>query len=338
MIKNIKNILLYNSGGGLGDSLLMIPLIQWLKDYYQLSKIFYIQNGIQKHFETSLKDFDNGFVHTINFLPENYAFFNITRIRNYFHFQLGKQILKTIGIKKFDLIIDTQTRVNNSLVLKSIPHEYFISPSCRFLLSKPKKFIYNSRHVCGRIFDYFEKVLNTNISIPTKLNYLQEKYLNEASKLFKSDKKYIGFSITSGHPTREKEISFKTISEVANYFSDKNFVPTFFIEEKYKEKINMIKTMVKNPYFPELLVQSSLKNPFLIIAMSKKLHSAISINNGIMHMLGLAGTKTAIFFDENSDKFKPLDGNISKIYSSSKSKKIKDLTSEDIINFVNNII
>jgi ADP-heptose:LPS heptosyltransferase len=205
-------------------------------------------------------------------------------------------------------------------------------------LSNPKKFIYNSRHVCGRIFDYFEKILNTNISIPTELNYLQKKYLDEASKLFKNDKKYIGFSITSGHPTRQKEISLKTIVEVANYFSDKNFVPTFFIEEKYKEKINTIKAMVKNPYFPELLAQSSLKNPLLVVAMGRKLHSAISINNGIMHMLGLAGTKTAIFFDENSDKFRPLDGNKSKIYSSSKNKETKDLTPKDIINFVNNFI
>ena len=54
----------------------------------------------------SLKDFDNGFVHTINFLPENYAFFKLTKIRNYSHFKFGKQILETIGIKKFDLIID----------------------------------------------------------------------------------------------------------------------------------------------------------------------------------------------------------------------------------------
>ena len=338
MLKNIKNVLLYNSGGGLGDSLLMIPMIQWLKDYYQLSNIHYIQNGIQKHFESSLNDFDNGFVHTINFLPENYAFFNLTRIRNYTHFKFGKQILRTIGIKKFDLIIDTQTRVNNSLVLKSIPHKYFISSSCRFLLSKPRQFIYNSKHVCGRIFDYFEKILNTNISIPTELNYLQEKYLDEASKLFKKDKKYIGFSITAGHPSREKEISIKTIVEVANYFSERNFVPTFFIEEKYKEKINTIKKMVKNPYFPEHLVHISLKNPFLVIAMGKKLHSAISINNGIMHMLGLAGTKTAIFFDENSDKFRPLNSNKSKIYSSPKNKAIKDLAPEDIINFTNSFI
>jgi len=55
-------------------------------------------------------------------------------------------------------------------------------------------------------------------------------------------------------------------------------------------------------------------------------------------MLGLAGTKTAIFFDENSDKFKPLDGNKSKIYTSTKNKETKDLTPEDIINFINGFI
>ena len=98
--------------------------------------------------------------------------------------------------------------------------------------------------------------------------------------------------------------------------------------------------MVKNSYFPEHLVQSPLKNPFLVIAMGKKLHSAISINNGVLHMLGLAGTKTAAFFDENSNKFKPLNYNKSKIYCSSKSnnKKTKDLTSGDVINFIKDFI
>ena len=96
--------------------------------------------------------------------------------------------------------------------------------------------------------------------------------------------------------------------------------------------------MVKNSYFPEHLAHSSLKNPFLVIAMGKKLHSAISINNGVMHMLGLAGTMTAIFFDENSDKFRPLDSKKSKIYFFPKNKGPEHLAPEDIINFVNNFI
>ena len=55
-------------------------------------------------------------------------------------------------------------------------------------------------------------------------------------------------------------------------------------------------------------------------------------------MLGLAGTKTAIFFDENRDKFRPLDYNKSKVYYSSKNKRTKDLTPEDVINFVKDVI
>ena len=55
-------------------------------------------------------------------------------------------------------------------------------------------------------------------------------------------------------------------------------------------------------------------------------------------MLGLAGTMTAIFFDESSDKFRPLDSKKSKIYFFPKNKGTNDLTPEDIINFVNDFI
>ena len=46
-----------------------------------------------------------------------------------------------------------------------------------------------------------------------------------------NEKRYIGFSITAGHPTRIKEISVQEIIKVANHYS-KDFVPTFFIEDK----------------------------------------------------------------------------------------------------------
>ena len=340
MLTNIKNVLLYNSGGGLGDSLSIIPIIQWLKKEYKLDKIYYIQNGIEKHFETSLKDYDKGFVNTIKFLPEDYAFCTLKRFKNYSHIKFGKQILKSIGIEKFDLIVDTQTRVINSLILKSIPHKYFASPCLNFLLSKPKKLIFNSKNICGRIFDYFEKTLNIKISIPTEINNIDEKYKNQAEKLFDKEKKYIGFSITTGHPFRKKEFSLETIIDVANYFSGKNYIPTFLIEEKYSETINEIKKNVKNAYFPEHFVDSSLKNPLLIIAIGKKLYSAISIDNGIMHMLGLAGTKTVVFFNKNSEKFRPMNQERVKIYSYYRNltKKVEDLNSDEVISFVRGFV
>ena len=109
-------------------------------------------------------------------------------MKNYFHFKLKNQILETVGLKEFDLIIDTQTRINNSLLIKNIPHKYFVSASAKFLLSNPRTVIFNSKNVCGRIFEYFKKNLNKNILIPTEINNLEKKYLDEASKLFKNDK------------------------------------------------------------------------------------------------------------------------------------------------------
>ena len=136
MLTDIKNILLYNSGGGVGDSLSIIPIIQWLKKECKLSKIYYIQNGIEKHFNNSLKDFDNGFVKTMDFLPESYAFASLKRIKNYSHFLLSKKIIESIGINKFDLILDTQTRINNTLILKSIFSQLFCFTLCKIYFFK----------------------------------------------------------------------------------------------------------------------------------------------------------------------------------------------------------
>ncbi len=340
MLSDIKNILLYNSGGGLGDSLSIVPIIQWLKKKYNLSKIYYIQNGIEKHFNTSLKDFDKNFVKTIDFLPEDYAFSTLKRIKNYSHLLLRKKIIDSAGINKFDLIIDTQTRVNNTLILKSIPHKYFVSPCARFIFSNPKTLIFNSKNICGRVFHYFEKILNIKIIIPTEIQNIPQKYTDVSTKLFNKNKKYIGFSITGGNQTRKKEFAMKTVIDVANHYSKKGFVPTFLIEEKYSDKINYIKENVENAFFPEHLVEKNFKNPFLVMAIGKKLDSAISIDNGIMHMLGLAGTKTAAFYENNSAKFRPMNSKKLKVYSylKGKNKKIDELNSMEIIDFLGDFI
>ena len=39
----INNILLYNSGGGLGDSLQLIPIINSLKSHYKSSNIYILK-------------------------------------------------------------------------------------------------------------------------------------------------------------------------------------------------------------------------------------------------------------------------------------------------------
>ena len=53
----MKKILIYNSGGGLGDSIQIIPLILSLKNHYRKSKIFYL-GAHQNHFRNKLKEYN----------------------------------------------------------------------------------------------------------------------------------------------------------------------------------------------------------------------------------------------------------------------------------------
>ena len=53
----MKKILIYNSGGGLGDSIQIIPLILSLKNHYRRSKIFYL-GAHPNHFKGKLKEYN----------------------------------------------------------------------------------------------------------------------------------------------------------------------------------------------------------------------------------------------------------------------------------------
>ena len=56
---------------------------------------------------------------------------------------------------------------------------------------------------------------------------IPKKYTDEAQRVLQKNKKYLGFSITAGHPTRQKEFSINEIVKVANHFSEKNYIPVF---------------------------------------------------------------------------------------------------------------
>ena len=53
----MNKILLYNSGGGLGDSIQLIPLILSLKNHFKQSEFFYL-GAHDNHYENQLKDYN----------------------------------------------------------------------------------------------------------------------------------------------------------------------------------------------------------------------------------------------------------------------------------------
>ena len=114
----MKKILIYNSGGGLGDSIQIIPLILSLKKSLQKIKNFLLRCS-HKSLENKLKEY-NIKVETFNLNLKYFGF-------RWWHLFVVKKNFKNKNESKFDLIIDLQSKFRNTMILKRIPHEHFYS-------------------------------------------------------------------------------------------------------------------------------------------------------------------------------------------------------------------
>ena len=324
MQKKIKNILIINAGGGIGDAVQFLKIFKLLDKEFNNQNINYYGNDSNNFwFETTLKSLKPLNVTTIKHYPL------------YYGFRLNHLFCKIIKAEqKYDLIIDNQSKIRNSLIYKQIPHKYFLTFAMRGLLSNPLIYLSKENHIQTRVYMHLEKFLNRKINFQNNNIEIGDIYRKEAKRLIDNKKKYIGFSIKAGHPTRTKEFKLIEIIKTAQYFLDKNYIPVFFIEEKNNKEIIEIKNNLPKAYFPEHFAKTELKNPSLVIALADNMEFNITINNGVMHMLGLSNKKLFCFFDKDSKKFKPLRKNVF-IYDCEDEKiNTKLLTSNKIVDFI----
>ena len=320
-------ILIYNSGGGLGDSIQLFDLITTLKEKFGGSGLYYL-SAHKNHFSGALKDYNI----QLKSLKTNIIYFGF----RFWHLLTSKKkILKNNSIDKFDLVIDLQSKIRNTLILKQFPTKYFYSSTFNFKFCSLKKNYQSTKNEISNIILNLEKLLDTKIPFQKyRLKKIEKKYFIESKKLLPNEN-YIGFSITQGNEYRKKSWSLKSFINIAKKIKIKGKTPVFFIEKTNIELINMIKKEVDNVLFPEL--ETNLSGPPLVSALSTRLEKVISIDNGIMHMVGLANVPMIVLFGPtNSKKFAPkinylkiLDSKL--IYNSNDILKI---TEEDVMRLI----
>ena len=315
----MKKILIYNSGGGLGDSIQIIPLIISLKNHFRRSKIFYLGSH-PNHFEDKLKEY-NVKTETLNLNLKYFGF-------RWWHLLFVKRNFNKKIQTKFDLIIDLQSKFRNSLILKRIPHIHFCSTTFNNLFST-KKIKYKSVNPIENLNIFLDDKINT---IHFNYKKLPKNLVNEAKKLLPKSN-YIGFSVTQGNQYRKKSWSIYKFISLANKTFIKNKIPVFFIEKKQENLIEKIKNQVPGALFPEQ--KTNLSCPALVTALAARLDIAVSIDNGVMHMMSLTNTPMIILFGPTkSEKFAPKN-NYTTILDSKKMYGTNDINSisvEDVFN------
>ena len=313
----MKNILIYNSGGGLGDSIQLFPLILSLKNHFRKSKFYYL-GAHENHFDGKLKEFNI----KIETLELNLQYFGF----RWWHYFFVKKRFNKKKYNKFDLIIDLQSKFRNTLILNRIPHVEFYSKTFYNLFSTKKNLTKSMSHIKNLSFFLDQKIQTINFDY----NKLPKTILAEAKRLLPK-KNYVGFSITQGNAYRKKSWSIYKFISLANKVLIRGKIPVFFIEKNQEQIIEKIKNQVPKAIIPE--VQTELSCPALVTALSSRLDSAVSIDNGVMHMISLANIPMIVLFGPtNTKKFAPKN-NYTTILDSKKmynTKKIDAISVEDV--------
>ena len=295
MLQMIRRILLYNSGGGIGDSIQIIPLINSLKKEFKNATFFYL-SAHENHFNSNLKDF-NCSIKSLNLGIKYFGF-------RWWHLLVVKNKIRKDDIEKFYLIVDLQSKFRNSLILSLIPHKYFISSCFNFMFSNPRINIKKGNKINENIVLAINSALNAKCKIADyNIKNIDNKFIIESEKLLPKNN-YVGFSITQGNVYRKKEWPLNNIVKICEKFKQNNKIPVFFIEKKNRDLKNKIQNLLPYSLFPEH--ESTLASPALVTCLAKRLNFAISIDNGVMHMMSLSKIPMVVLFGPtNSKKFAP---------------------------------
>ena len=323
----LKKILIYNSGGGLGDAIQLFPLILSLQQHFKSADLYYQDSLGANYFSGKLKEYDIK-IKNLGINLEHFGF-------RWWHLFKAKSEFLKLGIDKFDLIIDIQSKIRNTLILKRIPTLNFYSSTYGYFFCTTKKEYIHSNNVNEKTLLNLEKFFETSIKrINYDLRILNTSFIDEAKKLLPHDN-YIGFSLTHANEKRIKHWPLNKFIDLANIIETKNKIPVFFVEKTNQEIINEIKSKVPKALFPEH--QSSLASPALVTALASRLEMAISIDNGIMHMMSLSDVPMIVLFGPTKpEKFAPKKDKIiildsKKLY---KNSDISKITVDDVIKHI----
>jgi len=326
----INRLLIYNSGGGIGDSIQILPLIESLKSGFKNTKLFYL-SAHENHFNSVLKDF-NCEIESLNLDVKYFGF-------RWWHYFIINKKIRNRKIDSFDLIIDLQSKIRNTLLLKMLPHKSFISSCMNFKLSKPGLNIKKENKINSTILKAINLTHNTNLKLKDfDISKIDKGIIKESERLL-PNKNYIGFSITQGNIYRKKQLPLDKIIKIAEELVKKNKIPVFLIEKKYIDLKNKIENIIPSALFPEH--ETNINSPALVTCLGKRLDLAITIDNGIMHMLSLAKIPIiSLFGPTNPKKFAP-DYKDSFVLDSKKLYKTKDVSSisvEDVLKAVGQFV
>ncbi len=297
MKNKYENILVYSGGEAIGDALYKLRFIQNLRYNFPNCKITWLAGQGKTEYSYTLKPLINKLIDEV-----------IDDIK------IGvnplKEIIKSSPIQKeYDVIIDTQTVVLPTLILKKIKHKVFLSATAKWIFSdiKPNNFSIKDSSLNDRLNIFIKLINNNEIKYFEDNIVLEDKFIQLSKNLLPQGNIYVG--IAPGAGDTSKIWPLKNFIKLAQKQVENNRIPVLFLGPNEKDLLDIIKKEVPKALFPEWTdeaIESGLKGPILVIALAQRINVAIANDSGTGHMFALADTKLiSLFSKHNSTKYAP---------------------------------
>ncbi|MGF1612306.1 MAG: glycosyltransferase family 9 protein [Kiloniellales bacterium] len=209
----------------------------------------------------------------------------------------------------FEILIDTQSNLLRSLVVRRIPHRLYLSTTARFLLSdrRPPWPYRKPAHQVHRLLLLLELAAGRTAAIDRVRLPVPQDFASKAARLLPPGRRYLGLAPGAG--SRNKCWPLERFIEVAAWHRGQGGVPVFILGPNELEWLPRIKAALPEALFPEQesAVWGEGFSPIRTIALAERLTAAVANDAGVGHMLAAADIPLlTLFGPTNAEKFRPL--------------------------------
>ncbi len=298
----VASVLVYVGFDRVGDSLLKLPFVRGLRRAYPGARITWVAGRDTSVYAGVMAGAIHGLIDEI---VEN-AGIGLTPTE----FLRGRPAGALAG-RRFELVIDTQRIVWTSLSLWRIPHDVFISPAARFLLSarKPPKGYRFPKTMQRQLLDLLELASGATFPTPRTLDLDPGAAARAAAMALLPDgRRYVGIAPGSGGPPKcwplDNFIAFARRQVALGR------APVFFLGPKEIDWRDRIAAVVPEALFPLQDQHAGREfgfSPLLTIALAERLEGAVSNDSGAGHMFAVGGAPVVILYGPTEPgKFQPM--------------------------------
>ncbi len=294
--QKIKTIGVFVEKELMGEGLLKLPFLKALRYEFPQAHITWIVGVEKSVYSSYLKPLTFGLIDNIieNLFSNNMSW-------KYLFF---KNDLPKIS---FDMIINTENNLKKTLILKKIPHKYFICSLHGFLYStiKNNNISYKkSPHLTTKLIDLVDIIVQERKERDSFVIITPKKFLETVSIFFPASKKYIGLAPGAGDI--RKCWSLDNFMDIASIYRQKGYIPVWILGPKETSVYQDLRKTFPEDLFPLQENELFLESPFYTIAIAKHLKVALSNDSGTGHLLGAANIPIiSLFGHTRAEKVHP---------------------------------